>query len=97
MSPFTGTVFFRPDGLGGVNWHRRHHTRTAVAERITAAQAAVYFGGRSFARMAFARVSAAATDGRMKKYLPGDAWLLHQGQAGSREDCADEAKAAETF
>lgn len=39
MSQFTGPVFSRPDGLGGVTWHRRHHIHTAASERITAAEA----------------------------------------------------------
>lgn len=55
MNRFTGPVFFRPDGLGGVIWHQRHETADA-SERITDAEAAIYFGGWTFAHMAFARL-----------------------------------------
>jgi hypothetical protein len=55
MNPFTGPVFSLPDGLGGVTWHQWHGTFNASV-RITGAEAAIYVGGRAFARMAFARL-----------------------------------------
>lgn len=57
MNAFTGPVFCRPGGPRGVTWHRWHEISNASV-RITAAEAAVYFGGWTFARMAFARLSA---------------------------------------